>query len=154
MVMGTWKNWSGLAFWEYKDGKVFEGICTVLPRPNATFYFYLLSRPPLHYVKDSKFDFWMSRKHSDHLALSILIRRLIYTDSMAISKLDIRTSGEQCNCLNVFGFPANIIFGFPASHATVLVLRRVFKLDIRISREIALSNIVISMWSRKVCGHC
>ncbi|KAF8159000.1 hypothetical protein BJ912DRAFT_936318 [Pholiota molesta] len=50
MVMGTWKNWSGLAFWEYKDGKVFEGICTVLPRPNATCHFYLLSRPPLHYV--------------------------------------------------------------------------------------------------------
>jgi hypothetical protein len=31
MVMETWKDWSGLAFWEYKDGKLWMEFIPLLP---------------------------------------------------------------------------------------------------------------------------
>jgi hypothetical protein len=42
--MGTWKDWSGLAFCEYKDWKLLEGIHPIPTRRNAIFYSRFLSR--------------------------------------------------------------------------------------------------------------
>jgi hypothetical protein len=40
-VTETWKHWSGLAFWEYKDWRRLDGMHTILPRPNALILFYV-----------------------------------------------------------------------------------------------------------------
>jgi hypothetical protein len=38
LVTGEVWNWSGLAFWEYKECKLLDGIHTILARRNAVFY--------------------------------------------------------------------------------------------------------------------
>ncbi|KAF8186395.1 hypothetical protein BJ912DRAFT_927109 [Pholiota molesta] len=41
METETWKDWSGLAFWEYKDWRRLDGMHTILTRPNAPILFYV-----------------------------------------------------------------------------------------------------------------
>ncbi|KAF8176455.1 hypothetical protein BJ912DRAFT_930669 [Pholiota molesta] len=141
MVMETWKSWSGLAFWKYKDWRRLEGICTILTHRNAIpiahslpqwwRYVLMIVDTLDHALQSSNLTFGRPAGGGKHCCA--------WTISVAIdvdlpSMTNIRSTG-------------NLRYGL------LVIGQLIFYLDFWFSCEQRRLEIIINTWESQTCEH-